>query len=74
SVGVEETVVGVVGGDVEGVSGFTSRFLSAGQYPDRWQWQPDPDRGYSVRGAYQLLTSQQPTALDVAEDLTWHKQ
>jgi hypothetical protein len=26
--------------------------------PYMWQWQIDPDRGYSVRGAYQLLTSQ----------------
>ncbi|PNX63699.1 receptor-like protein kinase ANXUR2, partial [Trifolium pratense] len=24
---------------------------------DRWQWRPDPDTGYSVRGTYQLLTS-----------------
>ncbi|MCI57057.1 HcrVf2 protein-like protein, partial [Trifolium medium] len=29
---------------------------------------------YSVRGAYQFLTSQQPISLDVAEDLIWHKQ
>ncbi|MCI17770.1 putative non-LTR retroelement reverse transcriptase related protein, partial [Trifolium medium] len=33
-------------------------------YPDRWQWRHDPDRGYSVRGAYHLLTSQQPLTLD----------
>ncbi|GAU26988.1 hypothetical protein TSUD_290390 [Trifolium subterraneum] len=25
---------------------------------DRWLWQPDLDRGYTVRGAYQLLTDQ----------------
>ncbi|MCI67131.1 hypothetical protein A2U01_0088389, partial [Trifolium medium] len=24
---------------------------------DLWQWRPDPVSGYSVRGAYQLLTS-----------------
>ncbi|MCI75808.1 hypothetical protein A2U01_0097077, partial [Trifolium medium] len=28
------------------------------QSSDRWQWQPDPEQGYSVHGAYQLLTSQ----------------
>ncbi|KAK2419896.1 hypothetical protein QL285_030707 [Trifolium repens] len=44
------------------------------QYPDKWLWRHDPDRGYSVRGAYQLLTSQQPSALNVAEDLIWHQQ
>ncbi|MCH90663.1 hypothetical protein A2U01_0011585 [Trifolium medium] len=43
-------------------------FLQA-QYSDMWQWQRDPDRGYSVRSAYQLLTSQQPVTLDEAEDL-----
>ncbi|GAU39864.1 hypothetical protein TSUD_69120 [Trifolium subterraneum] len=32
-------------------------FLQA-QYPDSWHWRPDPTRGFSVRGAYQLLTSQ----------------
>ncbi|MCI57147.1 hypothetical protein A2U01_0078398, partial [Trifolium medium] len=30
---------------------------------DRWQWQPDPDTGYSVRGAYQLLTSHDSVTL-----------
>jgi hypothetical protein len=29
------------------------------QVPNMWQWQFDPIRGYSVNGAYQLLTSQQ---------------
>ncbi|MCI04016.1 70 kDa peptidyl-prolyl isomerase, partial [Trifolium medium] len=41
---------------------------------DRWQWQPDPDKGYTVRGAYQLLTSQVPSTIDEAEDLIWHTQ
>ncbi|MCI87543.1 helicase-like protein, partial [Trifolium medium] len=36
------------------------------QYHDRWQWQPDPASDYSVRGAYQLLTSQQSIVLDAA--------
>jgi hypothetical protein len=33
-------------------------------YSDMWRWQHDPDRGYSIRGAYQLLTSQQHVTLD----------
>ncbi|MCH90030.1 heat-shock protein, partial [Trifolium medium] len=49
-------------------------FSLQAQYPDRWQWQPDPVRGYSVHGAYRLLTSQQPATLDVAEELIWHTQ
>jgi hypothetical protein len=36
------------------------------QSPDRWQWQPDPDRGYTVCGAYQLLTSQVSASMDDA--------
>jgi hypothetical protein len=42
--------------------------------PDIWQWQPDPDTGYTVRGAYQLLTSQDPVPLGIADDLVWHRQ
>ncbi|MCI63842.1 heat-shock protein, partial [Trifolium medium] len=49
-------------------------FLLQAQSPDLWQWQPDPVRGYSVRRAYQLLTSQQHDPLDAVEDLIWHKQ
>ncbi|KAK2392229.1 hypothetical protein QL285_065609 [Trifolium repens] len=44
------------------------------QFPDVWRWQPDPDTGYSVRDAYQLLTSQDSFTLGAAEDLVWHKQ
>ncbi|MCI75816.1 hypothetical protein A2U01_0097085, partial [Trifolium medium] len=36
------------------------------QLPDRWQWQPDLDKGYTVCGAYQLLTAQDVVTLDVA--------
>ncbi|CAJ2670936.1 unnamed protein product [Trifolium pratense] len=39
---------------------------------DRWQWQPDPDDGYTVRGAYQLLTAQDAVTLDAAAGLIWH--
>jgi hypothetical protein len=44
------------------------------QSSDVWRWQPDPDTGYSVRGVYQLLTSQDSFTLSAAEDLVWHKQ
>ncbi|KAK2373370.1 hypothetical protein QL285_074404 [Trifolium repens] len=44
------------------------------QTPDVWRWQPDPDTGYSVRGAYQLLTSQDSFTLGAVKDLVWHKQ
>ncbi|XP_045791439.1 uncharacterized protein LOC123886145 [Trifolium pratense] len=42
--------------------------------PDRWLWLFDPDHGYSVRDAYQLLTSQELVTLDACYDLVWHKQ
>ncbi|PNX54725.1 cytochrome p450, partial [Trifolium pratense] len=32
---------------------------------DRWQWQSDLDDGYTVRGAYQLLTTHDVVSLDV---------
>ncbi|KAK2404810.1 hypothetical protein QL285_054116 [Trifolium repens] len=41
---------------------------------DRWLWRPDPVSGYSVRDAYQLLTSQEAVILGEADDLLWHKQ
>ncbi|MCI32291.1 cysteine-rich receptor-like protein kinase, partial [Trifolium medium] len=44
------------------------------QTSDSWRWQPDLATGYSVRGAYQLLTSQDSVTLSAVEDLLWHKQ
>ncbi|MCI71093.1 heat-shock protein, partial [Trifolium medium] len=43
-------------------------------FQDRWQWRPDLDRGYTVRGAYQLLTAQDTVTLDAAAGLIWHSQ
>ncbi|MCI26684.1 heat-shock protein, partial [Trifolium medium] len=40
----------------------------------RWQWQPDPDTGYTVRGAYQLPTTMDSIIVDDAEHLIWHPQ
>jgi hypothetical protein len=42
--------------------------------PDRWQWRLDPVSGYSVRDAYQLLTTQDSVTLGAAKDLLWHRQ
>ncbi|CAJ2630083.1 unnamed protein product [Trifolium pratense] len=44
------------------------------QSSDRWQWQPDPDTGFTVRGAYQLLTTIHSVTLDEADHLIWHPQ
>ncbi|GAU10841.1 hypothetical protein TSUD_425610, partial [Trifolium subterraneum] len=35
---------------------------------------PDPDVGYTVRGAYELLTSQVSATTDDAEKFIWHSQ
>ncbi|GAU10089.1 hypothetical protein TSUD_422280, partial [Trifolium subterraneum] len=43
-------------------------------FSDSWQWRPDLDRGYTVRGAYQLLTDQDVAPLDVVAGLIWHSQ
>ncbi|GAU44064.1 hypothetical protein TSUD_368760 [Trifolium subterraneum] len=41
---------------------------------DRWLWQPDVDSGYTVRGAYQLLTAPPEVPLHAATGLIWHPQ
>ncbi|GAU18937.1 hypothetical protein TSUD_229270 [Trifolium subterraneum] len=40
----------------------------------RWQRQPDPVIGYTVQGAYQLLTAQDSATMADAENLIWHPQ
>ncbi|MCI49397.1 heat-shock protein, partial [Trifolium medium] len=49
-------------------------FVMQAQVPDMWLWRQDSTSGYSVRGAYQLLTSQPPYSLDTTTDLIWQKQ
>ncbi|KAK2447954.1 hypothetical protein QL285_007262 [Trifolium repens] len=71
--GVEEVVEGLGGGVVDGVSYFTSSFHYAGTYPKCVAGQSDPDAGYSVCGAYQLLTSQDSFPLGEVADLVWHR-
>ncbi|WJX34558.1 hypothetical protein P8452_22662 [Trifolium repens] len=44
------------------------------QSSDQWLWQPEADKGYTVRGAYQLLTSQASAPVDDATKLIWHPQ
>ncbi|GAU22487.1 hypothetical protein TSUD_296060 [Trifolium subterraneum] len=73
-VGLEVSVVGVGGGDVGGVSGLTSYFTFAGSDFKCLAVAAYPVTGYSVRRAYQLLTSHDPVTLDAAGDLIWHKQ
>jgi len=41
---------------------------------DRWQWDPDIHDGYTVRGAYQILTDSASSTFDTTRDLVWHKQ
>ncbi|GAU10297.1 hypothetical protein TSUD_420400, partial [Trifolium subterraneum] len=49
-------------------------FVLQDQSFDVWHWRPDPIRGYSVREAYQILTSHQSMPLADVGDLIWHKQ
>ncbi|GAU14165.1 hypothetical protein TSUD_169910 [Trifolium subterraneum] len=42
------------------------------QFSDRWIWLSDPEKGYSVRGAYQLFTSQDSVTLDAAAGHIWY--
>ncbi|XP_045810731.1 uncharacterized protein LOC123905140 [Trifolium pratense] len=37
-------------------------------------WRVDLDDGYTVRGVYQLLTTQDTVTLDAASGLIWHRQ
>ena len=41
---------------------------------DVWQWLLDPFGGYSVRGVYDMLTTQENPQVLQNNDLIWHKQ
>ncbi len=41
---------------------------------DRWLWLPDPIGGYTVRGVYDMLTSQDEPMVHENIELIWHKQ
>jgi hypothetical protein len=40
----------------------------------QWVWRHDPNGGYSVCGAYKILTVQDIQDTAVTNDLIWHKQ
>ena len=40
----------------------------------QWRWRYDHCGGYSVKGAYKLLTSQESYSVAAASYLIWHKQ
>jgi len=41
--------------------------------PDVWQWLPDPSRGCSVCGVYDMLTTQEHPPVCSDLELIWHK-
>jgi hypothetical protein len=41
---------------------------------NQWLWLPDPSEGYSVRGAYHVLTSKDLPLADSAAEMIWHRQ
>jgi len=41
---------------------------------DMWQWDPDIHNGYTVRGAYQILTDSVSSTFDATRELVWYKQ
>ena len=41
---------------------------------DHWLWLPEPSEGYSVQGAYHLLTSKDLPLADSAAEMIWHKK
>ncbi|KEH32906.1 hypothetical protein MTR_3g011275 [Medicago truncatula] len=41
---------------------------------DRWLWLPDQTGGYTIRGVYDMLTSQEQPMLHQNMELIWHKQ
>jgi hypothetical protein len=41
---------------------------------DRWLWLPDQIGGYTVRGVYDMLTSQEQPHVHQNMELIWHKQ
>jgi len=43
-------------------------------YIDQWRWSRDPAGSYTVRSAYDLLTSEGSNMLTEVSDLIWHRQ
>jgi len=55
-------------------SHFVSNVVLQIDVPDRWQWDPDIVGGYTVSGAYHILTAQSDPPDVRLNDLVWHKQ
>jgi hypothetical protein len=51
-----------------------ANFVLQPNIADQWGWRYDPDDGYSVRGAYEILTAQDAQVVVATSDLIWHKQ
>ncbi|PNX87932.1 non-LTR retroelement reverse transcriptase-like protein [Trifolium pratense] len=64
--------MGWMKGDCEMVGG--GGLCGGAQSSDRWQWQPDPDSGYTVRDTYQFMTTLDSVTLNDADHLIWHPQ
>jgi len=41
--------------------------------PDCWRWRLDDSGCYSVRLAYELMTTDNSITVDVAADMIWHR-
>jgi len=68
-VAVEAETVGVGGRDVRGFD--VSLHVNVS---DQWLWIPDLAEGYSVRGAYYVLTSKDLPRVDSTVEMIWHRQ
>ncbi|GAU44687.1 hypothetical protein TSUD_183450 [Trifolium subterraneum] len=54
--------------------GLLSNIVLQNTGADKWVWWHDPGGGYTVRGAYNLLTRTDMVVEDDPTDLIWHKQ
>ena len=41
---------------------------------DQWLWIPNPAEGFSVQGAYYVLTSKDLPQVDSTAEMIWHRQ
>jgi hypothetical protein len=51
-----------------------ANFVLQPNVTDKWVWRHDPGGGYSVRGAYELLTTHDVQDTVATSYLIWHKQ
>jgi len=65
--------VGVGGGNVRGVYILLHNVCLQINVKDTWKWLMDISAGYTVRSAYQLLTTQDTSQVAGADAIVWHK-